>query len=71
MLGIKYEQAKDIAEISALGKKFSPGITEKTARYIKSLPKGSPEHITALAQIIFLDSRGHSTAFKGRRQTSL
>ena len=51
MLGIKYEQAKDIAEISALGKKFSPGITEKTARYIKSLPKGSAEHATALAQI--------------------
>jgi len=51
MLGIKYEQAKDIAAISALGKKFSPGITEKTATYIKSLPKGSPEHATALAQI--------------------
>jgi len=51
MLGIKYEQAKDIAAITALGKRFAPGITEKTAKYIKSLPKGSPEHATALAQI--------------------
>jgi len=51
MLGIKYEQAKDIAAITALGKRFSPGITEKTAKYIKSLPKGSAEHATALAQI--------------------
>jgi hypothetical protein len=51
MLGIKYEQAKDIAAITALGKRFSPGITEKTARYIKGLEKGSPEHATALAQI--------------------
>jgi len=51
MLGIKYEQAKDIAAITALGKRFAPGITQKTAEYIKSLPKGSPEHVTALAQI--------------------
>ena len=51
MLGIKYEQAKDIAEITALGKRFSPGITEKTATYISSLAKDSPEHAFALAQI--------------------
>ena len=51
MLGIKYEQAKDIAAITALGKRFSPGITQKTAEYIKGLKKGSPEHATALAQI--------------------
>jgi hypothetical protein len=51
MLGIKGEQAKEIAALQATGKLYAPGITQKTAMYIKSLPKGSAEHATALAQI--------------------
>jgi hypothetical protein len=51
MLGIKGEQAKEIAALQATGKLYAPGITQKTAMYIKSLPKGSSEHATALAQI--------------------
>ena len=51
MLGIKGEQAKEIAALQATGRLYAPGITQKTATYIKSLPKGSAEHATALAQI--------------------
>jgi len=51
MLGIRGEQAKEIAALQATGKLYAPGITQKTAMYIKSLPKGSAEHATALAQI--------------------
>ena len=44
MLGIKGEQAKEIAAITHLGKRFAPGITQKDITYGSSLKKGSPEH---------------------------
>jgi hypothetical protein len=44
MLGIKGEQAKEIAAITHLGKRFAPGITQKDITYGSSLPKGSAEH---------------------------
>ena len=44
VLGIKGEQAKEIAAITHLGKRFAPGITEKDIKYGSSLEKGSPEH---------------------------
>ena len=44
MLGIKGEQAKEIAAITYAGKRFAPGITQKDITYGSSLKKGSPEH---------------------------
>jgi len=44
VLGIKGEQAKEIAAITHLGKRFAPGITEKDIRYGATIPKNTAEH---------------------------